>query len=192
MKRSEFTLGGTFTCGDGLWRCMDIGMRTIAAIRIDTVDVEGSDGGRTLNHEEATADGWFNGPPYAVAEHGYEVCFFRRDELGELDVTPATPVVGGVGTVWASTLGGVREEGRLPVFLKPRSMSKLFNGRIVRNVADIDSLMGSREGFPPVTPEVNDGYSLGHGGLVADRYAELLRARWQELAASRPGYVTGQ
>jgi hypothetical protein len=29
--------------------------------------------------------------------------------------------------------------------------------------------------------EVNDGYSLGHGGLVANRYAELLRARWTEL-----------
>lgn len=29
--------------------------------------------------------------------------------------------------------------------------------------------------------EVNDGYSLGHGGLVANQYAELLRARWAEL-----------
>jgi len=29
--------------------------------------------------------------------------------------------------------------------------------------------------------EVNDGYSLGHGGLVADLYARLLLARWDEL-----------
>jgi len=29
--------------------------------------------------------------------------------------------------------------------------------------------------------EINDGYSLGHGGLAANRYAELLRARWSEI-----------
>jgi hypothetical protein len=29
--------------------------------------------------------------------------------------------------------------------------------------------------------EVNDGYALGHGGLAANRYAELLRARWEEM-----------
>jgi hypothetical protein len=31
--------------------------------------------------------------------------------------------------------------------------------------------------------ETNDGYSLGHGGLVADVYAQLLRARWTELTS---------
>lgn len=29
--------------------------------------------------------------------------------------------------------------------------------------------------------EVNDGYALGQGGLVADRYAQLLKARWDEM-----------
>jgi hypothetical protein len=29
--------------------------------------------------------------------------------------------------------------------------------------------------------EINDGYSLGNGGLVADLYAELLQARWEEM-----------
>jgi hypothetical protein len=29
--------------------------------------------------------------------------------------------------------------------------------------------------------EVNDGYALGQGGLVADRYAQLLKARWAEM-----------
>ena len=29
--------------------------------------------------------------------------------------------------------------------------------------------------------ETNDGYSLGHGGLVANTYAELLRARWDKM-----------
>jgi len=29
--------------------------------------------------------------------------------------------------------------------------------------------------------ETNDGYSLGHGGLLSTLYAELLRARWEEM-----------
>lgn len=29
--------------------------------------------------------------------------------------------------------------------------------------------------------EINDGYALGHGGLLGSAYAELLRARWHEL-----------
>jgi len=32
--------------------------------------------------------------------------------------------------------------------------------------------------------EVNDGYSLGSGGLAANRYAELLKARWEEITAT--------
>jgi hypothetical protein len=32
---------------------------------------------------------------------------------------------------------------------------------------------------------VNDGDSLGHGGLVADLYARLLLARWDELVLGR-------
>lgn len=31
--------------------------------------------------------------------------------------------------------------------------------------------------------ETNDGYSLGHGGLTAVGYAELLRARWEEMTS---------
>lgn len=33
--------------------------------------------------------------------------------------------------------------------------------------------------------EVNDGHSLGHGGLLASLYAELLLARWQEMTTIR-------
>lgn len=29
--------------------------------------------------------------------------------------------------------------------------------------------------------EINDGYALGHGGLIGRAYAELLRSRWEEL-----------
>lgn len=33
--------------------------------------------------------------------------------------------------------------------------------------------------------EVNDGYALGAMGLAADRYAELLRTRWEEITSKR-------
>lgn len=29
--------------------------------------------------------------------------------------------------------------------------------------------------------EINDGYSLGHGALTSNLYAELLEARWLEM-----------
>ena len=46
----------------------------ITAIRIDRVAVKSTaaDGDRILSREEAEADGWFNGPPYAVAESVFD------------------------------------------------------------------------------------------------------------------------
>jgi hypothetical protein len=52
MKHSDFRIGYEFLSGSGLWRCTDVGKRTIAAIR--------------LNHDDDPS--WYNGPPYAVAE----------------------------------------------------------------------------------------------------------------------------
>lgn len=40
---------------------------------------------------------------------------------------------------------------------------------------------GVTEGGRTVLVEVNDGFSLGHGGMVADDYARLLLARCGEL-----------
>ncbi|MBV8492071.1 MAG: hypothetical protein JO162_01175 [Alphaproteobacteria bacterium] len=69
MQHSEFKIGGTFRCDGRLWRCTDIGTRTIVAIRIDRVEVGGSPAlRRTLSGAEAEAEGWFRGPPYAVVE----------------------------------------------------------------------------------------------------------------------------
>ncbi len=70
MQLSDFTIGGTFWCGGRHWRCTDIGTRTVVAIRIDLVEVDSPvpDLRRTLNHADAAAEGWFNGPPYAVEE----------------------------------------------------------------------------------------------------------------------------
>ncbi len=70
MRHDEFRIGETFWCSGRQWRCTDIGTRTVIAMRIDSVDVESNvpDLRRTLSRSEAEAEGWFNGPPYAVAE----------------------------------------------------------------------------------------------------------------------------
>ncbi len=74
MKHSDFVMGETFWCGDRQWRCTDIGTRTIAAIRIDSVAVDSTapELRRTLSFHEAEAEGWFTGPPYPVAEHVFD------------------------------------------------------------------------------------------------------------------------
>jgi len=70
MQHRDFRIGETFWCDGRQWRCTDIGTRIVAAIRIDTVNVGGTDPARcrVLGRAEAEAGGWFNGPPYAVAE----------------------------------------------------------------------------------------------------------------------------
>ena len=74
MQHDEFRSSGTFWCGGGQWRCTDIGTRTIVAIRIDRVEVESGAPERRcmLSRAEAEAEGWFNGPPYAVAESVFD------------------------------------------------------------------------------------------------------------------------
>jgi hypothetical protein len=74
MRHDEFRIRGTFWCGGRQWRCTDIGTRTIVAIRLDGFEV-GSDvpeRRRTLSRAEAEAEGWFNGPPYAVVESVFD------------------------------------------------------------------------------------------------------------------------
>jgi hypothetical protein len=72
MKHSDFSIDETFRCGDGMWRCTDIGTRTIIAILIERVEVESTDPARrgTLSHADAA--GWFKGPPYAIAESEFD------------------------------------------------------------------------------------------------------------------------
>jgi hypothetical protein len=85
MQLSEFTIGGTFWCSGREWRCTDIGTRTVIAIRIDSVEVGSTDPElrRTLSRGEAEAEGWFKGPPYAVAE-----VVFDEDMLGGCSLEP--------------------------------------------------------------------------------------------------------
>jgi hypothetical protein len=74
MEHTEVKIGGTFWSDSRQWRCTDIGTRTIVAIRLDHVEV-GSDRPerrRILSRDEAEAEGWFYGPPYAVAESVFD------------------------------------------------------------------------------------------------------------------------
>ncbi len=83
MKLADFKIGEEFCCGGRQWRCTDIGTRTIIAIRIDQVEISSNVPGlsRTLSRPEAEAEGWFRGPPYAVAENVFD----------EDDITGCTP-----------------------------------------------------------------------------------------------------
>lgn len=85
MKHREFAIGDTFWCSGRQWRCTDIGTRTIVAIRIDGVQVGDTapDLCRTLDRDEAEAEGWFKGPPYAVAE-----VVFDEDSLSGCALEP--------------------------------------------------------------------------------------------------------
>lgn len=72
MQFLDFQIGAEFVCGDGRFRCTDLGTRVVVAIRVDEVSiVQIEDGERRTSSvpgAEAEAGGWFNGPPYAVAE----------------------------------------------------------------------------------------------------------------------------
>jgi hypothetical protein len=87
MKHNEFVIRATFWSSGRLWRCTDIGTRVVIAIRIDHVEVEGStpEMRRTLGYAEAEAEGWFNGPPYAVLES-----VFDEDFLDDCTLEPGT------------------------------------------------------------------------------------------------------
>jgi len=85
MQHGDFRIGETFWCGGRQWRCTDIGRRTVIAIRIDSVAIEGTrpESRHTLGRREAEAEGWFNGPPYAVAES-----VFDEDSLEDCSPEP--------------------------------------------------------------------------------------------------------
>jgi hypothetical protein len=97
MQHGDFRIGETFWCGGRRWRCTDIGTRIIIAICLDRVDVgsPSPERRRTLGHVEAEAEGWFNGPPYAVAEHVFDEDGIEGCSLVPADDTPsaAEPLV---------------------------------------------------------------------------------------------------
>ncbi len=77
MKHSDFAIGTEFYTGSGKWRCTDIGTRVIVAMKIDPVElIYANHTGREIKHvynqQQAEAEGWFNGPPYAVGEEAFD------------------------------------------------------------------------------------------------------------------------
>ena len=67
MHHRDFRIGLEFMCGGRLWRCTDNGTRVVIAICLS---------------EHADDPSWFDGPPYAVAEHVFD----------EYDVKSCEPV----------------------------------------------------------------------------------------------------
>ena len=80
LKPRDFRIGQEFRCGESIFRCTDVGTRTVTAIRLDHVSKQTwKDGEVTevpLDRKQAEAEGWFDGPPYAVAE-----IVFDEDDL---------------------------------------------------------------------------------------------------------------
>ena len=75
MEHSEFAIGRAFTNGHSLWRCTDVGTRTVVAIRLDREEIVSVvvRGGKPGPETRAVIDlrddpSWFNGPPYAIVE----------------------------------------------------------------------------------------------------------------------------
>jgi len=73
LKHSDFIIGKTFWLGGIIWRCTDIGTRTIIAIRTDvnhivTRGVDGQAVTRPLTQNEAEGNGYISGPPYEQEE----------------------------------------------------------------------------------------------------------------------------
>lgn len=74
MQHSEFHIGGHFVMGGRLWRCTDVGTRTVVAICLDDAEIVSYNSGthststQPLTRQQAHDMGWFNGPPYAVVE----------------------------------------------------------------------------------------------------------------------------
>jgi hypothetical protein len=91
MNHSEFAIGQPFWCGGNKYWCTDVGTRAIIAIRVDPVEVVRADGTdappvhRPLSESEARAEGWFNGPPYALAEDVFDEYDFESCSLDPED-----------------------------------------------------------------------------------------------------------
>ncbi len=73
MTFADAKIDHEFRCGNTRWRMTDVGTRVVVAIKIDPVEIATSGDGRITTEiasfREADRRGWFNGPPYGVAEH---------------------------------------------------------------------------------------------------------------------------
>ena len=58
MEHKDFQIGHLFLTATGLWKCTDIGTRTIAALKIEE--------GKNITHRD------YIGPPYSVVERVFD------------------------------------------------------------------------------------------------------------------------
>ncbi|MGC4044467.1 MAG: ATP-grasp domain-containing protein [Armatimonas sp.] len=112
---------------------------------------------------------------------GYEVRPFRHSELDSLELTPDTPVIGGMGTVkaalarlgvqpahvsvpaclypfagrrvWRATVADVLAAGDYPVFVKPYEDLKVFSGTVVTSEDNFEALIAAQPGRPELAPD---------------------------------------
>jgi hypothetical protein len=61
MRKEQFKIGNKFFTLAGIWRCTDIGTRTIAAIQI-----------HDFSQPKQKDESCFIGPPYAVEEYVFD------------------------------------------------------------------------------------------------------------------------
>ncbi len=86
--QSDFSIGVFFRCADELWRCTDIGTRTVVAVQWTNVylrkrsAVSGKEyallGPFDLRKEQQD---WTKGPPYLLAEEVFDETDFCAMEL---------------------------------------------------------------------------------------------------------------
>lgn len=97
MNHSDFSIGCEFICGDRVFRCTDVGTRVVVAICVSDTEVSTSVGDipatRPLSRPEAEAAGWFDGPPYAVAEIVFDEYDFAACEPVDADKSGEGPGV---------------------------------------------------------------------------------------------------
>lgn len=86
-------IGTAFSTGRALWRCTDIGTRSITAMRIDRVVTPRPRGEHeTWATDQLAADprklpSWVNGPPYALAEFSFD-----EQDIETLEIVPREKV----------------------------------------------------------------------------------------------------
>jgi hypothetical protein len=90
---ADLQIGTAFSTGRALWRCTDVGTRSITAIRIDRVVTPRPLGEHeTWATDQTAADprklpSWVNGPPYALAEFSFD-----EQDIEMLELVPREKV----------------------------------------------------------------------------------------------------
>ena len=74
QEHSDFAIGHAFATRHSLWRCIDTGIRTVVAIRLNRAEVATAKVGREKRRafDPRREPGWFSAPPSAVAETAFD------------------------------------------------------------------------------------------------------------------------